>query len=231
MRVVNASEVSRPVRSPMDLDVGRINPREALGIALLTISSLFVATLGGILAWAVIPSGALGTSLVDMSSWSGWRVAFFLFGTGVAVIGGGLAVTLLQLTYQDWTEYRERLNAWHSVAIKAYIAQDGKETERTMTVSDLSPALPLHMLAVALSAHRRVIQGTSGAFSVRALEGPVFLGGVRLGDLSPSAAEQASKNLAALGLIKGRGPRQSGEWVPQSESEIVNLLVDNWKKV
>ena len=230
MRVVTASETSRPVRSPMDLDVGRINPREALGIAVLTISSLFVGTLGALLAWAVIPSDALG-SMLGMSSWSGWRVTFFLFGSGVAIIGAGLAVTLLQLTYQDWVEYRERLNSWHAAALAAYAAQDGKETERTMTLSDLSPALPLHMLAVALSAHRRVIQGTSNPFSVRSLEGPVFLGGVRMGDLSASAAEQASKNLAALGLIKGRGPRQAGEWVAQSENDVVGMLVDNWKKV
>ncbi|MBV8875531.1 MAG: hypothetical protein JO014_22740 [Metakosakonia sp.] len=217
--------------------MGRINPREALGIAVLTVSSLFVATLGALLAWWVLPSAAFPYSWSGMSdgmygsAWSGWRVTFFLFGAFVAVLGLGLGVTLVQLTYQDWVEYRRRLNAWHAAALEAYTANDGKETERTMVLTDLSPALPLHMLAVALSAHRRVIQGTSSAFSVRALEGPVFLGGVRLGDLSPSAAEQASKNLAALGLIKGRGPRQAGEWVPQSESEVVGLLVDNWKKV
>lgn len=238
MRVVTATEVSRPVRSPMDLDVGRINPREALAVAVLSLSGLFVGTLGALLAWLVLPAGALGYSSwsgvsdgLYGSAWSGWRVAFFLFGAFVAVLGVGLGVTLVQLTYQDWIEYRQRLNAWHAAALRAYDAQDGKETERTLTLTDLSPALPLHMLAVALSAHRRVVQGANNPFSVRMLEGPVFLGGVRLGDLSPSAAEQASKNLAALGLVKGRGPRAAGEWAAQSEGDVISALVDNWKKI
>lgn len=224
MRAITASETSRPVRSPMELDVGRVTPREVLAVAALTVCLLFVAAFSGLMCWVILPRG-------PFQDWAGWRFAFLLFGVAVSLFSLGLAATLIQLVYQDWTEYRQRLNDWHEVALAAYQANDGQEVERTMTISDLSPALPLHMLAVALSAHRRVQQGTPSAFSVRSLEGPVFLGGVRMGDLSPSAAETASKQLATLGLIKGRGPRQSGEWVPQSETDVIGLLIDNWKKV
>ncbi|MEB4590896.1 hypothetical protein VSS37_07900 [Candidatus Thiothrix sp. Deng01] len=223
MQKITASEVSRLGSSQMNLDVGRINPREALWVALLSLSSLAVGTLGAFIAWLVLPS--------EFASWSGWRFLFFLFGLGVALLGFGLAVVLCKLTYDDWTQYRARLNEWHIAALEAYQLSDGKEVERTLTLSDLSPSVPLHMLAVALSAHRRVAQGTANAFSVRGLEGPVFLGGVRMGDLSPSAAELAAKNLAQLGLIKGRGPRQAGEWAASSEADVVGLLVDNWKRL
>ena len=224
MRTVTATESLRPVRSPMDLDVGRINPREVLALASLTVGSLFVAALGGLICWMVVPREMF-------QEWAGWRFTFLIFGMTVSVLALGLAATLIQLTYQDWIEYRGRLNDWHAVALAAAQANDGQEVERTMTLTDLSPAVPLHMLAVALSAHRRVIQGSPNPFSVRSLEGPVFLGGVRLGDLSPSAAADASKHLATLGLIKGRAPRQAGEWAPQTETEVIMQFIENWKKI
>lgn len=224
MRTIVASESQKPIRSPMDLDVGRVTPLEAIYAALACVGLFFTAALGGLVMYVVYPHDGL-------SPLEGWRLVLLIFGMAVSLFSFGLAVTLTQLIYQDWIEYRLRLNDWHEIAIAAATANDGQEIERTLTITDLSPAQPLHMLAIALSAHARVASGTAGAFSVRELEGPVMLGPVKFGDLSRTSAESASKRLADLGLIKDRAPKKAGTWAAQSEHDVINAVIDGWVRL
>jgi hypothetical protein len=223
MRGATLTEAVRPVRSQMDLDVGRLNPREAVQLVGLTVGSLFVATLAALLLWLVWPK--------EFETWSAVRFVFAAFALGLGLLAGGFGVVVARLTLDDWTEYRGRLNEWHAVAIAAYEANGGREQVRELTVWDLSPSMPLHVLGVALSAHRRVQQGQDTPWSVRALEGPVMLGGRRLGTVSRSAAEEFSRDLAKLGLVSGRAPGRAGTWAASSEAQVVELVVNNWRKL
>ena len=223
MRGATLTEAVRPVRSQMDLDVGRLNPREAVQLVSLTVGALFVATLAALLTWVAWPK--------EFESWGMVRLVFVVFGFALAGLAVGFGVMVARLTLDDWLEYRQRLNEWHDVAIAAYQANQGREVVKQLTVWDMSPAMPLHVLGVALSRHRLVQQGADTPWSVRALEGPVMLSGRRLGSVSKSSAEEFSRDMAKLGLVAGRGPGRAGEWVPRSESEVVELVVSNWRKL
>jgi hypothetical protein len=223
MRGATLTEAVRPVRSQMDLDVGRLNPREAVQLVALTVGSLFVATLAALLVWLVWPKG--------FEAWGPVRLVFAFFGLALGLLSVGFGVVVARLTLDDWLEYRGRLNEWHAVAIAAYEANQGREVVKQLTVWDLSPAMPLHVLGVALTCHRMVSQGSDTPWSVRALEGPVLLGGRRLGEISKSSAEEFSRDLARLGLVAGRGPGKAGRWVPSSEAEVVELVVKNWPRL
>lgn len=220
---ITASQVSRPIRSPVELDVGRLTARDAYQFGVLAVGSLAIAALGGLLARLAVP-GPYGEL-------SALRLVLLVFGLAVLVVAFGLAVIVCWLTVTDWLAYRQRLSDWHYAALSAYEAQDGREVAQTLTVTDLSSSLPLHVLAAALSVQRRMLQGEPNPFATRQLEGPLFLGGVRLGDVSPTTAEQLPRVFAQIGLIKGRGPRQAGEWTAKSEADVVKAVVDNWGKV
>lgn len=228
MKGLTASSSTRPAPALMDLDVGRINPKEAMQIAGLAVASLFAATLGALLANIAAPD--------QFSSWSAWRLAIALFGWGVAILGAGLAVTLARLTYDDWVTYRRRLDEWHYAALDAYERAGGQTTEQTVSAWELTANSPLHVLALALAANQRVAAGQASAWSVRSLAGNVWLGAgggrnVSLGELSPSQAEAVCKVFAQLGLVRGRGPRVAGEWAAQSADDVVRLVSENWVKV
>jgi hypothetical protein len=205
----------------LDLDVGRLTVKEAMGLGALTIAALFVGTLGGLLAWWAWPEW----------SWSGPRVAFVLFGSAVGLVGSGFGVLVARLTVEDWLSYRRRLDDWHEAALVAYEATEGRETEQHVTAWELTASHPLHVLAVALAVHQRAQAGDAGAHSVRSLEGAVWLGGVRLGDVGSTQAEQIGRVFSDLRLVRGRGPRQSGEWSAGSADDVVKLLAENWSKV
>ena len=222
MRGMSMSETVRPVEPRMSLDVGRVNPRETAQLLSLTVGCLLVAPLAALVVWVAWP---------EFGAWSALRVVFVLLGVLVGALGLVAGVVVYWLMLVDWFEYRRRLADWHQVGIDGYVAAGGQETHTELTQWELSPSMPLHVLAAALSVHRRASEGTPSPWSVRRLEGPVMLSGVRLLDVSPSAAVDLANNFAALGLVSGRGERKAGDWVPQSEGEVVELVARNWKKV
>ena len=223
MRGMSMSETVRPVEPRMSLDVGRINPRETVQLLSLTVGCLLVVPLAALVVWVAWPS--------EFASWSGFRLVFVLLGVLVGTLGLVAGVVVYWLMLVDWFEYRSRLADWHQVSLDGYVAAGGQETHTELTQWELSPSLPLHVLAAALSVHRRAQEGTPSPWSVRRLEGPVMLAGVRLLDVSASAAVDLANNFAALGLVQGRGERKAGEWVPRSEGEVVELVARNWRKV
>jgi hypothetical protein len=223
MKGASLTESIRPVRAQMDLDVGRLTVREAVQLVGFTVGLLFVATLGALLLWLVWPD--------YYQDWSGVRLVFASFAGSVVLFSGGMAVLVARLTIEDWKEYRLRLADWHAVAIEAYENNGGREVVKEMTVWDLTPSMTLHTLAVALACHRRAMQGTSAPWSVRELTGPIMLGGHRLGSVSKGAAEEFGRDLSTLGLIAGRGPGKAGQWAAQSEGEVIDLVVANWKRL
>lgn len=223
MQQVTATQSTRPARSPMDLDVGRLTMREAAQLGGLAVASLAVATLGGLLARLTLP-----TSFDELA---GWRFVLFGFGLALLVVAFGFGVVVCGLTVADWHGYLVRKADWHDATLRAYTALDGVETDQSLSITDFSPSVPLHVLAAALVTHRRVLAGADSPFSVRQLAGPVFLDAVRIGDVSGSAAEELPRVFASLGLVKGRGPGRAGEWVPTTEAEVIAAIAKNWGKV
>lgn len=226
MQKITASQSSRPASPPMNLDVGRLDPREATALGLLLIGALGVSAVGTFVTWAVVPT------TYDMSS---WRLIIALFGSLLALAGlafGGLVGFLMA---DRWLTYRSWLRQWNEKALSTWSETGGQEVETTFEGWQLLPSQPLHLVAAALSIHQEVLQG-DGTFSISSLAGARYVGGsgknlIKLGDLSPNGARAMLNALGDMGLIRGRGPRSSGEWVPTSSDECVKLIADNWHKV
>jgi hypothetical protein len=210
----------------MDLDVGKLQARDVVQLGSLTIASLFVGCLGAYLAWLVLP---------EYGTWAGWRVLLASFGGGVALLGGGCAVTVARLTYRDWTSYHERLADWHDVAITAYEYSHGQETVTETTTWELTTSAPRDILLVALSVHRSIKDGSENAHTVRALQGEKWIGreghDIRLGDVNTTQAQRMSKALVDIGLIQRGGERSAGRWVPETTDEVIERVMAGWHKI
>lgn len=223
MRGMSISETVRPVEPKMNLDVGRLNPREAVQLLGLTVGALCVVPFAALLAWVAWPD--------VYGSWSAVRLMFAVFGLVLAALAFLVACVVYYLMIVDWFDYRTRLADWHNAALVAIESTGGVERHTDITEWELSPSVALHVLAAALSVHRRVAEGVATPWAVRKLEGPLMVGGVRLLDVSSSAAVDLANNFATLGLVAGRGDRKAGEWVPKNETEVVELVAQNWRKV
>lgn len=223
MKHIALSESTRPAAAPMNLDVGRVEPHEAARLLLLTLGCLSVSPVGALVALVAAPSG--------YDDWSIIRVIFCIFGSLVAGLSLASAITVWVLMRRDWLEYRQRLTDWHYAALEAFERSGGVEQRREIAAWELSASQPLHVLAAALSVQRRIAAGENNPFSVRSLEGPCFLGGVRLGDIQAAEAERISKIFADIGLIQGRGERKAGKWAAAGADEVLELVAGNWQKV
>lgn len=221
MKIVQATERIAPAKLPMSLDVGRLTARDGFQLFGLAVSALAAGSLGALLAWSAYPA--------YLSDWNGVRFIAVAFGVSVALLGVGLAGLTAWFGVLDCVTYQQRLGEYHRLYIKSHSSAGGLEIERSVTGFELTATNPLHVLAAALVAHKGNLDGKS-AHSVRSLEGPVFLGGVRLGDISPTEAEAISKKFADLGLVEGRAPRQPGRWVPETTEYIVSSLAERWNR-
>lgn len=226
MQKISASQSVRPASPPMNLDVGRLDPHEATALGLLLIGALAVSAVGAFLTWSVVPT------YYDMAS---WRFILALFGVLLAAAGLLFAGLVGFLMVDRWLTYRSWLRQWQEISLSTWADNGGQEVQTTFEGWQLLPTQPLHLVAAALSIHQEVIRGDS-SFSINSLAGSRYVGGsgnnlVKLGDLSPNGARAVLNNLATMGLIRGRGPRSSGEWVPGSTDECVRLIADNFHKI
>lgn len=220
MQGITATEVRRPIEPRMNLDVGRLYLRDVLALAGVVLGLLALGTLGSYLVYLVQPA--------QPAPWSGWQFVLVIFGSSVAALGFGLALVVSRLLYLDWTTYHQRLQEWHEVALDACSSTGGVETQQSYTLWELQSAQPRDVLLVALAVHVRVQAGEPTPYSVRQLD-DCWLGGLRLGDVRNG--EQMARSLEQLGLIRGRGQRKAGEWVPQTADEVLHLVQRNWSQV
>lgn len=223
MAQVTATQTTRAQRAPMDLDAGRMTLEDARQLGLMALASLAISTVGGLLARLTLPG--------SLDELAGLRFVLFLFGLGVLVVAFAFGALVCWLMIGEWLNHRARRDRWDEASLKAYEAREGLEVEQTVSVTDFTASRPMHVLTAALMVHRAVLAGEEFPFSTRRLEGPAFLDGVRFGDVSKSTAEELPRVFARLELLKGRGPRQAGEWAPKSEAEVVQLVTRNWGKL
>lgn len=219
MKSFVATERVGPAKMPISLDVGRLTARDGFQFFALASGALAAGSLGALLVWIAYPSFS--------SDWSGFRLIIVTFGASIALLGLGLALLTVWFGATDWIAYKYWLADCRELYLTSHDQSGGVEIERTFAGWELTSTHPAHVLAVALAVHQRSLTGEL-AHSVRALEGPVWLGGVRLGDVTSTEAEALSRKLAALGLIEGRASRSAGKWVPQTPDDIVKRLTDRW---
>lgn len=203
--------VSKPLAPPIDLDAGAIDLRQAV-LAVLFGLGLLVVALGGAL---VVSLSARG---------SDWSWLGIIAGALVSLVGVGLGGTVFRVLLLQWHDHRARVVAWNTAALGSYIEQRGAVIAEEITEYSFTVSNPLHVMVIALEVHRRVVAGEEFAHATRSLRGPVFMGGVRVGELSKTRAEEMAQRLAALGLIVGRCEGYAGRWSPVSYDDVIVRL-------
>lgn len=217
IKQTEANETRRPAATLMDLNVGRLTAREALMLFGVSTATLGIASIGGLLWWVAVPAVNAVAS------------AIAIFGMGIAILGGIFSVVVARLGLTSWYAYERRLEDWHGIAIAAYEAARGSETTRTIRQWELSADDFRDVLLIALGVHSRVAQGKNTPWSVRELEGAIWLGSRRLGDVASGEAERVARSLADAGLVVDRAPRRAGQWAAGSYNEVIDILVRGWK--
>ena len=210
MRYTEQSHTVAPAALPVSLEIKQVDARHLLALVGLALLLLVVAAAGVALV-----------VLFPLAAWAGLVVV-------VAAVGlAGLIVWLVGAEVQARIRYHTLIAEWHYAAMERYQSGKADAVQASTTEIELTVENPAHALVLALYLHQRV--GLGGTPTVRMIEGPVFLAGRRIGDLSRDQAAAVLGRLAQAGLIKGRGPRVSGEWVATSADQIVDtLLAQKW---
>jgi signal transduction histidine kinase len=205
------TQIKRPIAPPMDLDGGRLNALQAALAGGFVLAALLLASFGG---WIVIRS---------------WAVAYLGVAIGLVLflVGAAFGVAVLWISLGEWADHRSRVADWHNAALLAYEA-NGAETVEHVSEWAFSADNPAHVLIAALTVARRLSEGADAPWSVRSLQGPVFIGSRRVGSLSKLQAENMGQKFVRLGLVDGRAERVAGSWSARSPAEIVQLVWDNW---
>jgi len=205
------TQIKRPVAPPMDLDGGRFNALQAALAGGFVLAALLLASFGG---WIVLKSWAVANL--------GVAIGLVLF-----LVGAAFGVAVLWISLGEWADHRRRVADWHYASLVAY-QENGAETVEHVSEWAFSADNPAHVLIAALTVARRLSEGADAPWSVRNLQGPVFIGARRVGSVSKLHAEELGRRFERLGLVVGRSERVAGEWSARSPADIVRLVWDNW---
>lgn len=211
---VEATENIKIASPPMNLDNGRINWREAIHLFWVSVVGSGVATLGVFLIYLVFPPA------------SGGHVALLIFGGMLTALGLSLASTWL-LGMASWRSYERRLTDWNQLHMKIWKKQQGIDTTRTIKTWELQADDFRDVLLSALGTHAQVLQGTETPWSKRKLEGSMWLGTRRLGDVIDGSRMRT--RFSELKLITGSEERNAGEWMPRSFDDVIEIISKNWR--
>ncbi len=206
------TQIKRPIAPPMDLDGGRFNALQAALAGGFVLAALLLASFGG---WIVLKSWAVANL--------GVAIGLVLF-----IVGSAFGVSVLWISLGEWADHRRRVADWHYASLVAY-QENGAETVEHVSEWAFSADNPAHVLIAALTVVRRLSEGADMPWSVRSLQGPVFIGSRRVGSLSKLQAENMGQKFVRLGLVEGRGERVAGSWSSSSPEQIVKLVWDNWR--
>lgn len=204
---------------PLQLDTGRLILSEAV--------KLFVASAA---AWSVAVVGASMVALVwggDPYEWRGvtiLRYAAGALGAGLAALAGGVAGAAWHILVTGWYAYRRRLDDWHRAELAAYRAAGGTRVDRQLAVRALTIHEPAHALLVALSLAERLRNGQIKEPSAAALTGDVWLGRVKVGELTKAQAEEFAQALHQVGLVTGRKKGHAGKLATVDPAAVIEMV-------
>lgn len=224
------SQTVRPSNGSMDLNHGKIDPKEAFVMAGFSLVSIFVMALGGMLTVWSSPKYTF--------DWTWYRAIGMLTGILISSMGFRFAWSMSGLMLHSWRAYHDRLYEWHTAELEMYRNQLGVETITEVSQLEITPQVCKDVLLTALAIQYR-LQTTDQRYqhvpwSVRGLEEKLYLDGgnhsILLGEISGSKPELMSATLADLGLVRDRKPGSAGDWVPQSYDDIFTAISKNWNK-
>jgi hypothetical protein len=210
MNYRDRTTITRPAAPPIDLNDGRLDMR--------------LAAMAGVFVLASIAVDACGMWVI----WIASGVTIRLFGAAILVVGIAFGASVLSLSIGEWLDHRRRIQDWHDLALATWAAGAGAESIEQVSEWSFTVENPAHVLVCALWVHQRIMDGESIPYSTRALRGPIFLAGRRVGDLSKGGAELMGRRFAALGLISGRGETQAGEWIPGTADDVMRIVLRHW---
>jgi hypothetical protein len=206
------TQIKRPIAPPMDLDSGRFNVLQAALAGGFVLAALLLASFGG---WIVVRSWGFAPL--------GVAIGLVLF-----LVGAAFGLVVLWVSLGEWADHRRRVADWHNAALWAY-QENGAETVEHVSEWEFSADNPAHVLIAALTVARRLSEGADTPWSVRNLQGPVFIGARRVGSVSKLHAEELGRRFERLGLVVGRSERVAGVWSSSSPAAIVKTVWDNWE--
>lgn len=206
-------------RGPMNLDAGRLLVREAVRVVALDIMALIGAS---VFASIFLLSAYAAANTTGVLRGVCIVLALAFFAVSLLICGGAGALTAHCI--QDWRDYQGRLKAWHLAELEAYRAAGGAQVDRQLSVKALTIAEPGHVLWVALALAEKIRNGQAEEPSVAALAGDVWVGRVKVGELSRTQAEDFARALAQVGVIKGRRPGKAGQLATTNPAELIDLV-------
>lgn len=208
MRYTEQSHTQVPGSLPVSLEVKQVSVAHLLALVALALGLLLLASL-------VVYLGLVWPDLSPLS----------LVVSLPALALSGLVVWLVAAELRARLRYHNLITEWHYAALERYQSGQADAVSTTTATLDMSADNPAHVLLVALWLHQRIQLGATP--SVRVLEGPLFLAGRRVGDLSRDTSQAMLNLFAQRGLIAGRGPRAAGTWSPSSADEILELILEH----
>lgn len=203
----------------MALDVGRLELGAAVKLFFYSLGAWFLCCLGVLLI-----SAAWGGSPYEHRAWTAIRWFIGTFGAGMSALASSTAATAVYLLVDGWFDYRARLQAWHRAELRAYRAAGGQQVDRQLTVKALTIQEPAHVILVALALAAKIRNGQVTEPSTAALQGDIWLGLVKVGELSKPQSEEFLRALHQVGLIKGRTKGKAGNLVTVEPAEILDLV-------
>lgn len=202
----------------MNLDAGRPQLAEAVKLFLFSAAAWVVCCIGLVIVAAVWGGSAYEHRAIVLLRYLAGGTGAGLAGLA-AFYGGAMAHVFVS----EWYGYQARRDAWHRAELRAYSQAGGQVVDRQLTVKALTTQEPAHLLLVALALTEKIKNGQAKEPSLSALQGDIWCGRVKVGELSKPAAEEFLTALAQMGIIRGRTKGKAGELAALDLAEVYQL--------
>lgn len=203
----------------MDLNAGRLQLAESVRLFMYSAAAWVVACVGLVLVVAV-----WGGSTYEHRALTLLRYLVGALGAGLAALAVTHAGAVTAWFLAEARSYRQRRDAWHLAELRAYRQAGGQVVDRQLTIRALTVQEPTHLVLVALALAERIRQGQAKEPSLAALQGDVWLGRVKVGELSKPAAEEFLRAMHQMGVIKGRTKGKAGQLAAVEPAEVIELV-------
>jgi hypothetical protein len=242
MKQISQTRITRPAQSPVDLNAGKPDPKEALFNAGLTMLFLVFGALGAWVSVAFGPHRGENLNPFDYGFVGYVRAVGTFLGWAVAGTALHFAWIYSDITKRGWRSYHDRLEAWNDAMLSAFDTAGGQETLENTNIIEIKPVLARDVLAVALCIHQEMKQDRTKReyeypYSTRGLDRSLYLSSqgrgnqVLAGTLTGTRPEAVNAVFRQLGLVRGATPGYAGTWAPRNEGEVIELIAGNWHKL
>ena len=202
----------------MDLNAGRPALADAVKLFLFSAAAWCVVCIG-----LVVVAAVWGGSPYEHRALTLLRYLAGATGGGLAALAVFYGGALGHVYVSEWYGYQLRRDAWHRAELRAYSQAGGQVVDRQLTVKALTTSEPAHLLLVALALAEKIRNGQAREPSLAALQGDVWCGLFKVGELSKPAAEEFLTALAQMGVIKGRTKGKAGQLATLDAGELYTL--------